>query len=201
MLTGLRPATFENLQLNAGAFLVGFSYSSIADKAALATALAEAIESGTGVLGATTGGGTFAVTPTYRVIEADGMRNPFKGARMLDGIDVKLTTTLKEINPQNMKLALGTGETTVNGSKTTVKIRNSISTADYIDSLCWVGDTSKGYVLIALQKALNIAGATMTFTDKGEGQIPVEFTAHQASLEAQLYAPCEIIFFNEVSGS
>ena len=54
----------------------------------------------------------------------------------------------------------------------------------------------KGYVLIAIKHALNTAGATLTWTDKGEGTIPVEFTAHQDGLETDGYAPCEVIFFD-----
>lgn len=196
MITGLRPATFENLQLNAGVFLMNFDYSDIDSVEDLETAVWEALDSETGVLGATIGGGTFAVTPTYRTIEADGMRNAFKGSTVLDSIEVKLTTTLKEITPDNFVIALGTGVKSGTAPKLTVKIRNEVVAEDYIDKLCWVGDTSKGFVLISLDNALNTAGATMTFTDKGEGQIPVEFTAHQASLAAQEYAPCEIIFLD-----
>ena len=55
---------------------------------------------------------------------------------------------------------------------------------------------NKGYVLIAIKNALNTAGATLTWTDKGEGTIPVEFTAHQDGLETDGYAPCEVIFFD-----
>ena len=80
--------------------------------------------------------------------------------------------------------------------KHTIKIRTDIKDADYIESLVWVGDTSKGYVLIAIKNALNTAGATLTWTDKGEGTIPVEFTAHQDGLETDGYAPCEVIFFD-----
>lgn len=196
MITGLRPATFENLQLNAGVFLMNFDYSDIDSVEDLEAAVWEALDSETGVLGATIGGGTFAVTPTYRTIEADGMRNAFKGSTVLDSIEVKLTTTLKEITPDNFVIALGTGVKSGTAPKLTVKIRNEVVAEDYIDKLCWVGDTSKGFVLISLDNALNTAGATMTFTDKGEGQIPVEFTAHQASLAAQEYAPCEIIFLD-----
>ena len=196
VITGLRPATFENLQLNAGVFLMNFDYSGVGTVEDLETAILTALETETGVLGATIGGGTFAVTPTYRTIEADGMRNAFVGSTVLDQLDVKLTTTLKEITPENFVIALGTGVQSGLDPKLTVKIRNEVIKTDYIQKLCWVGDTSKGFVLINLDNALNTAGATMTFADKNEGQIPVEFTAHQASLAAQEYAPCEIIFFN-----
>lgn len=197
MMTGLTADSFKRMQLNAGIFLKNFSYDSAADKAALATAVASAIEAGTGVLGATTGGGTFAVTPTYRQIEADGMRNAFKGSSVLDSVEVKLTTTLKEITPDNFVLALGTGIKSTSGQKTTVTMRNYVSDADYIESLCWVGDLldSGRLVLINITNALNVAGATFTFTDKGEGTIPVEFRAHQEGLTADT-APFEIVFFD-----
>ena len=90
----------------------------------------------------------------------------------------------------------GTADVTDTEKKHTIKIRTDIKDADYIDSLVWVGDTSKGYVLIAIKNALNTAGATLTWTDKGEGTIPVEFTAHQDGLETDGYAPCEVIFFD-----
>ena len=51
-------------------------------------------------------------------------------------------------------------------------------------------------MLQIIKNALNTAGATLTWTDKGEGTIPVEFTAHQDGLETDGYAPCEVIFFD-----
>ena len=57
----------------------------------------------------------------------------------------------------------------------------------------------KGFVMIELDNVLNIAGATFTFTDKGEGTLPFEFHAHQASLEDQEYAPCRIVFFDQAA--
>ena len=85
-------------------------------------------------------------------------------------------------------------------TKHTIKIRSDIKDADYITSLVWVGDTSKGLVLIAIKNALNTAGATLTWTDKGEGTIPVEFTAHQDGIETDGYEPCEIVFFDPPAG-
>ena len=64
--TGLRPETFKRLQLNAGILLKDFAYSSATDAAALATLIKTAKESGTALLGATRGGGTFTCTPRDR---------------------------------------------------------------------------------------------------------------------------------------
>lgn len=198
MTTGLRASTFENLQLNAGMFLTNFDYSTATDAATLGALLKTEREktSGSALIGATRGGGTFVCTPNTRSIEADGKREEWKGSSVNDGWTIKLTTTLLEINATNLKRSFGTADVTDTEKKHTIKIRTDIKDADYIDSLVWVGDTSKGYVLIAIKNALNTAGATLTWTDKGEGTIPVEFTAHQDGLETDGYAPCEVIFFD-----
>nr|DAU91708.1 MAG TPA: major tail protein [Caudoviricetes sp.] len=198
MTTGLRASTFENLQLNAGMFLANFDYSTATDAATLGALLKTEREktSGSALIGATRGGGTFVCTPNARSIEADGKREEWKGSSVNDGWTIKLTTTLLEINATNLKRSFGTADVTDTEKKHTIKIRTDIKDADYIESLVWVGDTSKGYVLIAIKNALNTAGATLTWTDKGEGTIPVEFTAHQDGLETDGYAPCEVIFFD-----
>lgn len=198
MTTGLRASTFENLQLNAGMFLANFDYFTATDAAKLGALLKTEREkpSGSALIGATRGGGTFVCTPNTRSIEADGKREEWKGSSVNDGWTIKLTTTLLEINAANLKRSFGTADVTDTEKKHTIKIRTDIKDADYIDSLVWVGDTSKGYVLIAIKNALNTAGATLTWTDKGEGTIPVEFTAHQDGLETDGYAPCEVIFFD-----
>lgn len=197
MLTGLRPETFENLQLNAGVFLKNFNHSDIADVDALETSVLAALEAGTDILGATIGGGTFQATPETRSIEVDGMRYQFKGSTIVDSWNIRLTGTMKEITPENFKDALISADITNNGAKKVVRVRTDIEDGDYIPTLCWVGDTSKGAVLIELSNALNTTGANFTFTDKGEGTLPFEFVAHQASLNDSQYAPFQIVFFGE----
>ncbi|MBR3795781.1 MAG: hypothetical protein IKK34_07105 [Clostridia bacterium] len=197
MTTGLTPRTFENLQLNAGAFLKNFAYDTATDKGTLENMVLAALESGDGVLGATRGGGSFQCTPTVRQIEADGMRYPVIGSTVNDMWTIKLTTTLLEITPENFADALMCCDVAKSGAKTTLTVRTSIEKEDYIPSLCWVGDTSKGLVLIELKNALNLAGANFTFTDRGEGTLPVEFQAHQANLADMDKAPFNIVFFDE----
>lgn len=203
MVTGLRPETFTQLQLNAGAFLKNFKWSTYTDADALEEAILTALEEGTGVIGATRGGGTFQCTPTIRQIEADGMRAPIKASTVNDMWTVKLTGTMLEITPENFKDALICADLTTDsgGKKHTIRIRNDIEDTDYIPSLCWVGDTSQGFVLIELENALNLTGATFTFTDKGEGTLPFEFQGHQADLSQSKYAPCSIVFFDPSAGA
>lgn len=198
MITGLRPDTFKNLQLNAGAFLLNFDHTDYEDADALETAVLAALEAGTDILGATRGGGSFQCTPNVRNIEADGKRYEFKGSTIFDSWTVMLTTTLLEVNAGNFRrvLASADAEDTA-ATKHTVRIRTSIDAAqDYIENLTWVGDTSEGLVLISLKNALNTTGLNFTFTDKGESTMPVEFHAHQESVQDMQYAPCEIVFFD-----
>lgn len=199
MITGLRPASFEKLQLNAGVFLAGFEYATAKSAADLKSALAAFIRAGEGVLGATRGGGTFQCTPEMRQVEADGMRYSFKGSTVNDRWIVRLTGTLLEVTPDNFKRVLAAADITANGGVTTLTVRTDIKDEDYIPKLCWIGDTSKGFVLIELDNALNTTGASFTFVDKNEGTLPFEFEAHQDSLENQDYAPCRIVFFDEAA--
>lgn len=195
MLTLARPETFENLQLNAGIFLVNFDYSTAKNNTELLALIKTAINDPAKHLGATKGGGSFTCTPTIRRIKVDGMRNPIVGSEVIDEWQVKLNTTLAEITPNNLKLAFSTGVVDTKESITTVKIKSTLTKDAYIDKLCWVGDLSDGrYALINITKALNTAGATLTFTDEGEGSIPVEFTAHQEEIFTE-YLPVEVVFF------
>lgn len=199
MTTGLTPQTFKNLQLNAGVFLKNFDYSGIETPDDLTDAVIAVLESREGVLGATRGGGTFTCAPSIRNIEADGKRSEFVGSTVNDGWTVRLSTTLLEATPENFKDALMSADVTVNGNVTIVQPRTAIKTEDYISSLCWIGDTSEGLMMIELDNALNIDGASFTFTDKGEGTLPVNFMAHQSNLLNQEEAPCRVLFFNEAA--
>lgn len=193
MTTGLNPQTFEHLQLGAGLFLRGFDCAA-ADAADLQTKIAAAIAEGSSIIGATRGGGSLQVTPTWRTLEADGLRSPVKGDTVIDSWTVKLTGTMLEITPRNFAAALVSASTQTQGSVTTLTVRADLAPEDYIPSLCWIGDTAQGFVLIELTDVINLKGAAFTFTDKGEGTLPFEFQAHQRSHgDAEL--PLRVMFF------
>lgn len=198
MITGLRPETFENLQLNAGVFLEGFDASTYTDAGALEDAIIAALEAGTGVLGATIGGGSFVAEPSIRQIEADGMRYPIIGSTVNDMWTIRLTGTMKEVTPVNFKRVLISCDVDTSKANVTVlTVRTDIDEKDYIPKLSWAGDTSKGFVLIELDNVLNINGASFTFTDRGEGTLPFDFQAHLSDLNKMEHAPFRIYFFDE----
>lgn len=200
MITPARTAAFQKLQLNAGAFLVGFDYSTYTTATALRTALVTALADETKVLGATRGGGAFAVSSEIREPDMDGKRYRFVGGAFVDSVDAQLTGTLVEIKPDTFAKVLATGDVVTSGQKTTVTMHTAIEESDYIDNLVWVGDMSDGgVVLIALKNALNNNGLTLTFADKNEGTIPFEFHAYQDSVEDYDTAPFEVVFLSDAT--
>lgn len=197
MTSPIRSDAFNNLQLNAGVFLVNYDYSSITDSTALKTAIASALSTPANILGVTRGGGSFTVTRETRTPEVDGMRYPFKGADFVDSVDAYLSGTLLEVVPNNFKLLLGTGDVATSGKKTTITMHTAVQSTDYISHLCWVGDLADGRaVLIELDNAFNTADFSLTFTDKGEGTMTFEFHARQASVSDYDNAPFRVVFFD-----
>lgn len=194
----IRAEAFQNLQLNAGVFLVDFDYSSIANAGALKTAIASALDDNEKILGVTRGGGSFTVTKETRTPEVDGMRYPFKGADFVDSVDAYLSGTLLEVTPENFSRLLGTGTAETSGKKTTITMHTAINPdTDYIDKLCWVGDIADGrLVLIELDNAFNTADFSLTFTDKGEGTMTFEFHARQSDVNDYDNAPFRVVFFD-----
>ena len=200
MTSPIRSDAFNNLQLNAGVFLVNYDYSSITDSTALKTAIATALSTPANILGVTRGGGSFTVTRETRTPEVDGMRYPFKGADFVDSVDAYLSGTLLEVVPNNFKLLLGTGDVSTSGKKTTITMHTAVRSTDYISHLCWVGDLADGRaVLIELDNAFNTADFSLTFTDKGEGTMTFEFHARQAAVNDYDNAPFRVVFFDNPS--
>lgn len=197
MLTALTPASFENVQVNAGVFVLGVDPAKYENFAAFKTALSEAVKNPETCLGATRGGGSFSVTKETRTIEADGRRYGFKGDRVVDSMDAVLSTTLLEIIPKNLEHALAAADVVDNSWCKVIMPRTEIKDEDYIDVITWVGDTNKGYIAITLYNALNTADMNYGFTDKGEGTLPIELHAHQGGVNDYDKPPFAIYVMEE----
>ena len=197
----IRSAGFQNLQLNAGIFLINFDHSNIANAAALKTAVQGVLTNGTlgtDYLGMTRGGGTFTIKRTIRKPEVDGRRYGFKGDAFVDECDGYLSTTLIEPTPAVVKKVMSTSDIATSGAKTTITFHTAINSAtDYINHVCWVGDIADGrFVLIEIDNAFNTNDFVFTFADKNEGTLPVEYHAHQGDVLAYDTLPCRIVYFD-----
>ena len=201
--TGLTAGTFNNIQLNAGIFVLNASYDSIANATALGTAIANlkagtttALGTAAKLLGATRGGGSFQITRETREVEADGKRYGFKGDTFVDSVDAQLSTTMIEITLEHIQAALPGAAITGSSPKRTLKLKTAIATTDYLTNICWIGDTADGkLILVCLNNALNQNDFNLTFVDKGEGTVAVEFHAKQSTVDDYDYAPFEVVEF------
>lgn len=225
----IRAEGFENLQLNAGVFIANFDLTNINDVAALKAAVAERIANSdlgdnadpsdlmSGILGMTSGGGTFTITRETRQPEVDGRRYNFKGSSFVDSMDGYITSTLVESVQDNWAKLLGTLYLTEGDEIATEEgqeppehpypylnfaVKTALTDGSYLTNLVWVGDIADGrYVAIEFDNALNTSDLTFTFADKNEGKLPFEFHAHQGAVRDYDNAPFRVHYFAQsISG-
>lgn len=175
VLNGFTPQTAQNLQLDAGIFVRGLNDPS---------KFTGTITTPAKTIGATSGGGTFTAIPTFRNIfeDLDGARGVYKGGQVIDSWEIKMTTTIKEMTAENLKLALAAADTTPasDGKFDTTKARLEIEDKDYLDNFCFIG-TINGQdtpIIIEMKNVLNMSGLNLTVADKATGTVSLELQAH-----------------------
>lgn len=181
--TQIPTTAFQNIQLNAGILLDGFTPA-------------------TGVignlLGATTGGVNFTDEVEYTDFgeDIDNCPKNMKELKKIDSHDAKISGTFVTLSATTAKMLVGAGD--IDGNDATHIIpRNELLTTDFKD-LWWVGDYSDkntganaGFVAIHLMNGLNTGGFQIQSADKGKGQFAFEFTGHY-SMDAQDKVPYEV---------
>lgn len=176
ILSAFNKDTAKNMQLDAGMLIMNLpnpeSFNGV-------------IPEGAKKIGATEGGSNFVATPEIRNIfeGIDGARGNYKDGNAIDSWDIKLTATAKEMTAENLKLALAAATITAGSSSDkydTLVPKMNISTADYIDNVCWLGkmNGSNTAMIIELKNVMNSTGINFTSTDKGTGSVEMELVAH-----------------------
>lgn len=168
--TQVKADTFQTLQMNAGIMVDSFTPS-------------------TGVIGnimgATTGGFTFASNPTYTDFGEDIDNVPANTWQLkrISSFDPSISGTFLTVT--SAVAAKLTGAADIDGTDTTKIVpRNELKEADFSD--VWViGDysdkntgMSAGFVAIHLMNALNTAGIQWQTTKDGKGQFAFDFHGH-----------------------
>ena len=183
--TKIPDSTFQNIQLNAGVLLRSFTPGTAAID----------IED---IIGATTGGFTFADTPTFTDFgeDIDNCPRNMMELKKLDAHDVTASGTFVTISPALAKMLIGTADTGT-PDQTKVTPRNDVLLTDFTD-LWWVGDyseyngeTNGGFVAIHMKNVLSTGGFQLQSANRGKGQFAFTFTAHY-SMEAQDTVPYEV---------
>ena len=175
VLNGFTANTATNLQLDAGIFVRG-----LADPSSFTGTVTTPAKT----IGATSGGGSFTAIPTFRNIfeDLDGARGVYKGGQVIDSWEIKLTTTIKEMTAENLKLALAAADTTAasSGKYDTTVARLEVKNTDYLDNFCFIG-TINGQdtpVIVEMKNVLNMSGLNLTVADKSTGSVSLELQAH-----------------------
>lgn len=181
--TKVAEDAFEQLQLNAGILVDEFTPST-----------------GTigNILGATTGGISFASNPSFSDFgeDVDNVPNNMMEFKHLDGYDPHMTGTFLTCTAALAKKLVGAADIAT-GDNTKVVPRNELLTTDF-SNLWWIGDYSDvvtganaGFIAIHLLNALNTSGFAIQSTKNGKGNMAFDFQGHY-SINSQDTVPFEI---------
>lgn len=161
---------FEKLQLNAGILVDTFNP---------ATATIG------NILGATTGGITFASNPTYSDFgeDVDNCPNNTKELKRLESFDPTMSGTFLTCTPAVIKTLAAAADIGVSDT-TKVIPRSELISTDFTE-VWWIGDysdknagTNAGFIAIHLLNALNQSGFQITSGKNAKGQMAFEYHGH-----------------------
>ena len=183
--TKIPSDAFQKLQINAGILTTDFTPSTGEIGAA-------------GQIGATTGGVSFAATPTYSDYgeDIDNCPKNMKELKKLESWEATISGTFVNADTAIAKMLVGAADI---GTSDTTKItpRNDVLESDF-DTIWLVGDysdkngeTNGGFIAIKLINALSTGGFQIQTADKAKGQFAFTFTGHY-SMDAQDTPPFEI---------
>lgn len=183
--TKIPSDAFQKLQINAGILTTDFTPAT--------GTIGEA-----GQIGATTGGVSFAATPTYSDYgeDIDNCPKNMKELKKLESWEATISGTFVNADTAIAKMLVGAADI---GTSDTTKItpRNDVLESDF-DTIWLVGDysdkngeTNGGFIAIKLINALSTGGFQIQTADKAKGQFAFTFTGHY-SMDAQDTPPFEI---------
>ena len=183
--TKIPSDAFQKLQINAGILTTDFTPSTGAIGAA-------------GQIGATTGGVSFAATPTYSDYgeDIDNCPKNMKELKKLESWEATISGTFVNADTAIAKMLVGAADI---GTPDTTKItpRNDVLESDF-ETIWLVGDysdkngeTNGGFIAIKLINALSTGGFQIQTADKAKGQFAFTFTGHY-SMDSQDTPPFEI---------
>lgn len=196
LLSAVTAETINNLSPDAGILLKNFDYSAATDAETLAELINAEETRKNSWLGPTKGGVNIQENRSFWTPEFDGKRMPYKGDKNFESAEPKITGTLVEIRPENVKMASGAADLTTNGNVVTVQPHASIQPGDYLDNVVWVANRgADGLYLVELKNALCVSGINSQSTDKDILTMPFEFTGHADNVVYSDDLPIKYLFF------
>lgn len=170
--TLLPPNTFRKLQVNAGVLATTF------DPANPTTP--------SGIIGATSGGTSFAAAPTYQDF-GEGIDNCPKNTMELKRqteVEVTMSGSFRTVDVNLASMLIAACTTSTAGTATKIVPKLDLSVSDF-HNLWLIGDYSDdnsestgGFIAIKLINALSTGGFQMQTADKDKGTFAFTFTGH-----------------------
>lgn len=139
---------------------------------------------GSTLLGATSGGCSFS--EEIEMIDAlegvDGYSMPVKEAQKIVKRVAKLTTTLKEMTLENLKLMMGAADITKAASSDTMDVvqpRLDLKESDFLTNICVIAPILKEgiYAIVEFDNPLNTNGCNLSLANNESGGAELEITA------------------------
>lgn len=196
MVTPVTVETINNLQVDAGMLLKNFDFSSATDAESLMALIVSKEVQDASWMGATKGGVNVQENRTFWSPEFDGKRMSYKGEKQFENCEPKMTGTLVEYTPENVKAVSGIADMTTNGSITSIQPKASIREGDYFDNIVFVSNRGKDGLYVAeLKNALCTSGMNSQSEDKNIGTLPFEFTGHAENVTFSEDLPIKYLFF------
>ena len=188
--TKVAADAFEKLQLNAGILVTSF----VPSTATIGS-----------IIGATTGGVTFASNPTYTDFGEDVDNVPANTMQLkrIQSFDPALSGTFLTVTPAVVKDLVGAADI---DSTIHIVPRDHLTTEDFSD-IWWIGDytdknsgVNAGFIAIHVMNGLNTSGFQLVSEKDGKGQFAFEYHGHY-DLDDITEVPFEIYVKAGTTGS
>ena len=171
LFNGLTESTPQQIQLDAGAFFKNFDPKT--------DTYADAKSAGK-CLGATQGGGTITIKPTFRQISVDGAFGRVKGLADVGAWECSISATLIETTAENLRLGIGVAsieKSTTPTGYNIIKGKSGVEDSDFVDNITWIGKLagSDKPLMFIIKNGLNEDGLSYQVQDENEGKIGVTF--------------------------
>ena len=157
--TGVSTNTPKNIVFGAGTIHKGLKYAD------------SAWNFDESIVGATSGGSKFTITPEITTVEADGALVKVKGLDVKTGETASMEVNFLELTTDIIKTAVvGQDGTSADATYDLVESKANIETGDYWENIAFVGKTLEGKnIIVILDNALCTSGFELEGKNKEAG--------------------------------
>ena len=163
--TGVSANTPKNIVFGAGTIHKGLTYTAGSGETAGSWNFDASL------IGATSGGSKFTITPEITTIEADGALVKVKGLDVKTGETASMEINFLELTKEIIKSAVvGTDGTSADTAYDLIESKASIAEGDYWENIAFVGKTLEGKnIIVILDNALCTSGFELEGKNKEAG--------------------------------